>query len=117
MSLASRRASAGAAAKTFHFSDMKKPFTRDWLIFALQTYTRFVYVILYVPIALVVLAILSEWGITPELRIDAGAYKKRKYRVLSESNATNVRSSAASSGRIGRTCNRVPSRSVTSVTK
>ncbi|MRG92977.1 type VI secretion system Vgr family protein [Polyangium spumosum] len=29
----------------------------------------------------IVLQILSEWGIEPELKIDKGAYKKRKYRV------------------------------------
>ncbi|MCC6552488.1 MAG: type VI secretion system tip protein VgrG [Polyangiaceae bacterium] len=29
----------------------------------------------------IVLKVLSEWGIEPELKIDKGAYKKRKYRV------------------------------------
>ncbi|HSN98620.1 MAG TPA: type VI secretion system tip protein TssI/VgrG [Candidatus Nanopelagicales bacterium] len=29
----------------------------------------------------VVLKLLGEWGIEPELRVDQGAYKKRKYRV------------------------------------
>jgi type VI secretion system secreted protein VgrG len=29
----------------------------------------------------IVLEILSEWGIEPQLKIDRGAYKKRKYRV------------------------------------
>jgi type VI secretion system secreted protein VgrG len=29
----------------------------------------------------IVLQMLREWGVTPEVRIDKGAYKKRKYRV------------------------------------
>ncbi len=39
----------------------------------------------------IVIKILTEWGITPQLKIDKGAYKKRKYRVqYAESDFTFV---------------------------